>query len=166
MPFMSLPLQELEWIQKTLLKQKETLSVAESCTGGLLSSWFTHLPGSSLYFKGAVISYQTEVKENLLQVPSQVIKEKGVVSEDCAWLMAKGVKNLLKTDWSLSVTGFASPTQKPEEEVGKVAFALCSKIAYKTKLQYFKEVNREDVRTQATLFAIHFLVSELKQKNN
>ena len=136
--------------------------MAESCTGGKLSEWLTSLPGSSSFFKGGVIAYGEEVKKNLLQVDPKIIEEKGLVSEETAHLMAQSVKSLLKTDWSFSVTGFAGPpNKKKDEEVGKVAFALCSPFAYKTCVRYFKG-EREDIRNKATLFALDFLLSELK----
>ena len=159
---MSPPIQKLKSLQNSLRSRKETLSVAESCTGGKLSDWLTFLPGSSEFFKGGVVSYWTEIKESLLQVDSKVIKEKSAVSEEVAHLMAQGIKKLLKTDWSISVTGFAGPpNKKRNEEVGKVAFALCSPFASQTCVRYFKG-EREDIRTKATLFALDYLLSELK----
>ena len=159
---MSRPTQKLKNLQEQIRNRGETLSVAESCTGGKLSEWLTFLPGASEFFKGGVVSYWTEVKEGLLQVDSQVIREKGVVSEKTAHLMARGVKERLQTDWSLSVTGFAGPpNKKTAEETGKAAFALCSPFAYKTCIRYFKG-DREEIRTKATLFALDFLLSELK----
>ena len=159
---MSPPIQKLKNLQDQLRNKKETLSVAESCTGGKLSDWLTLLPGSSDFFKGGVIAYGTEVKENLLKVDSKIIKEKSVVSEEVAHLMAQGIKELLQTDWSLSVTGFAGPpNNKKREEVGKVAFALCSPFASQTCVRYFKG-EREDIRTKAALFALDLLLSEFK----
>ena len=155
-------IQKLKNLQKQLKKRRETLSVAESCTGGKLSEWLTFLPGASDFFKGGVVSYWTEVKIDLLQVDPQVIEKKGVVSEETARLMSQGVKKRFQTDWSLSVTGFAGPPNKKKPtEVGKVAFALCSPFAYKTCIRYFKG-EREEIRTKATLFALDFLLSELK----
>lgn len=159
---MSPPIQKLKSLQDQLRNKKETLSVAESCTGGKLAEWLTFLPGSSELFKGGVVSYWTEVKENLLKVNPKIIKEKGVVSEEVAHLMAQGIKDLLKTHWSLSVTGFAGPpNNKENEKVGKVAFALCSPFASQTCVRYFKG-EREDIRTKATLFALDLLLSGLK----
>ena len=159
---MSRPVQKLKTLQQQMKNSGETLSVAESCTGGKLSEWLTFLPGASDFFKGGVVSYWTEVKESLLQVDPQIIKDKGVVSEKTAHLMARGVKARLKTDWSLSVTGFAGPPNKKiPAEAGKVVFALCSPFAYKTCIRYFKG-EREDVRAKAAHFALDFLLSELK----
>lgn len=159
---MSPPIQKLQTLQDKLNKKGEILSVAESCSGGMLSEWLTFLPGASGFFKGGVVAYGEEVKKDLLQVDPKIIKEKGIVSEETAHLMAQSVKDLLKTDWSLSVTGFAGPpNKKKDEEVGKVAFALCSPFASKTCVRYFKG-EREDIRTKATLFALDFLLSELK----
>ena len=88
------PLDKLQHLQDLFISNNHTLSIAESCTGGLLSSWITSLPNSSQYFKGGVISYATEIKIKVLKVDPLIIKKHGVVSEEVALLMAQGVKNL------------------------------------------------------------------------
>lgn len=88
---------------------QETISVAESCTGGLVSNLLTSVPGSSIYYKGSVTSYSNEVKMNLLNVPEEVLERHGAVSRECAEAMARGVAILLDTDWSIATTGIAGP---------------------------------------------------------
>ena len=125
---MEIPVQSLTKIHKHFIKAGESLCVVESCTGGLLSFWLTHLPDSSKYFKGGLVSYQTEVKTEHLGLQAEKIKKEGLVTENCALSMAQGVKNLLKADWALSITGIAGPSKGDlGEPVGKVAFALSSK---------------------------------------
>ena len=95
---------------------QETISVAESCTGGLVSNLITSVPGSSVYYKGSVTSYANEVKINLLNVPEEVLEQHGAVSKECAEAMARGVAVLLDTDWSVATTGIAGPGGGSEEK--------------------------------------------------
>ena len=88
---------------------QETISVAESCTGGLVSNLITSVPGSSVYYKGSVTSYSNEVKINLLNVSEEILEKHGAVSKECAEAMARGVAVLLDTDWSVATTGIAGP---------------------------------------------------------
>ena len=151
-------------IQKELVKNKLQLSVAESCTGGLLSAYLTSLPGASQFFKGSVVSYSKELKEDLLSVPSQNTTPACIVSEKTALFMAQGVKNYLKSDWSLAITGFVGPkSTNIHEEVGKVAFGLCSQIASKSYIQYFKVTDRNTIREQACFFALEILLATIQK---
>jgi nicotinamide-nucleotide amidase len=87
----------------------QTLSVAESCTGGGLGEMFTSVAGSSQYFLGGVIAYDNRVKTSLLGVKADDLEQFGAVSAIVAEQMTLGVKNLLQTDWALSITGIAGP---------------------------------------------------------
>jgi nicotinamide-nucleotide amidase len=87
----------------------ETLSVAESCTGGGLGQMLTETPGSSIYFHGGIIAYSNAVKTHVLAVSQELLTQLGAVSEPVAKQMALGVQERLKTAWSLSVTGIAGP---------------------------------------------------------
>lgn len=92
-----------------LTEANQTLSVAESCTGGGLGSTITSVPGSSSYFLGGVISYDNSVKASLLRVSQKDLDTWGAVSKPVAMQMAAGVRSLLSTDWGLSITGIAGP---------------------------------------------------------
>lgn len=93
-----------------LLKARgQTVAVAESCTGGGLGHLITTISGSSAYFKGGVISYDNQVKLELLGVNSEDLAQQGAVSDVVATQMAKGVRDRLKTTWGLSITGIAGP---------------------------------------------------------
>lgn len=122
-----------------------TLATAESCTGGNISKMITSVPGSSAYFRGAVVSYATEVKASVLGVPSEVIEEYGVVSEEVVLCMARGVSQLLESDCAISVSGVAGPDGGSEENpVGTVW--ICTKYkdqyeARKYQLGKFREIN-------------------------
>jgi len=102
-----------------------TIAVAESCTGGLLGNLITDVPGSSDYFRGGIIAYQNDVKERLLGVPAQVLAAVGAVSEETARAMARGVRNLLKSDIGVGITGIAGPGGgTPDKPVGLVYIAV------------------------------------------
>ncbi|MEN9221335.1 MAG: competence/damage-inducible protein A [Thermostichus sp. BF3_bins_97] len=92
-----------------LLKQGQTLAVAESCTGGLLGQLLTGIPGSSGYFLGGVVAYDNRIKERLLGVAPATLEQHGAVSEPVAAQMALGAKQTLGSDWALSITGIAGP---------------------------------------------------------
>ncbi|MGB8686934.1 MAG: competence/damage-inducible protein A, partial [Microcoleus sp.] len=96
-------------VGQLLLERGETLSVAESCTGGGLGAMLTGIAGSSGYFLGGVISYDDRVKERLLGVKSEDLIEYGAVSHQVAKQMAAGVRASLNTSWGLSITGIAGP---------------------------------------------------------
>lgn len=85
------------------------------------------VPGSSSYYKGSIVAYSEEAKINLLNVSAEIIKEHSIVSKQVALAMAKGVKNKLKTDYAIAVTGNAGPTQdKTDKSVGVVFIAFVS----------------------------------------
>ena len=96
-------------VGQLLLAAGETLSVAESCTGGGLGQMLTDVAGSSKYFMGGVISYDNSVKISLLKVNQQDLTKLGAVSAAVAEQMASGVRSLLSTSWGLSITGIAGP---------------------------------------------------------
>ncbi|MFK7000294.1 CinA family nicotinamide mononucleotide deamidase-related protein [Flavobacterium oreochromis] len=118
----------IEFVLGKLLTQKKmTLSVAESCTGGKMASLLTAVSGASVYFKGGIISYATEIKEELLKIDKELIKECSVVSEQVAEMMAKNVKELLKTDFAIATTGNAGPSKgESDAEVGTVYVAIAT----------------------------------------
>ena len=108
-----------------LIQQKCTLAVAESCTGGTIASMITAVPGASKYFKGAIVSYDTSVKENILGVDAETIKKYSVVSAQVALEMAQKVRLLLQSDYAIATTGNAGPTtDKTDKSVGVVFIAL------------------------------------------
>lgn len=114
-------------IGQLLQKAGQTVSVAESCTGGGLGEMITSVPGSSDYFLGGVIAYDNSVKISLLDVNSEDLDQLGAVSATVAQQMALGVKKLLKTDWGLSITGIAGPGGSTEEKpVGLVYLGVAS----------------------------------------
>jgi len=117
---------ELE-VGRRLRELGKTLAVAESCTGGLLASRITDVPGSSDYFLGGIVAYSNEVKKNLLGVPEEVLSTVGAVSKECAERMAQGARELFGADFALAITGIAGPGGGTEEKpVGLVYIALAT----------------------------------------
>ena len=115
----------LEVIAGRILKEKgATIATAESCTGGKLASLLNKHAGSSAFYWGSVVSYDNSVKEHVLNVPSEIIKAHGVVSEEVVCAMAESVRELIKTDYSIATSGIAGPSGGSEEKpVGTVWMA-------------------------------------------
>ncbi len=114
-----------ERIGELLLRQRLTLGVAESCTGGLVGHRLTNVPGSSAYFIAGIVAYAYEAKEALLGVPHDVLAREGAVSEAVVLAMARGIRQALGVDIGLSVTGIAGPTgATPIKPVGLTYIAL------------------------------------------
>lgn len=105
-----------EIIGELLRNRRKTISVAESCSGGLIGVKFTNVSGSSDYFVNGMITYSNQAKIELLKIPEDIIDKYGAVSEQVAILMAEGVKKLSKSDYGLSATGIAGPTGGTEEK--------------------------------------------------
>jgi nicotinamide-nucleotide amidase len=133
-------------VGKLLLLAGETLSVAESCTGGGLGAMLTGVAGSSRYFLGGIISYDNRVKERLLGVNPQDLAEFGAVSHQVAKQMAAGVRSRLNTDWGLSITGIAGPGGGTDAKpVGLVYIGLASSSAEAESFEYrFGEARSRD----------------------
>ena len=96
-------------LHKKLIKKKITISVAESCTGGLLSSKLTKLSGSSKYFKMGLVTYSNNAKINTLKVKKSIIDKYGAVSQECCKSMVENLSKLSKSKINLSITGIAGP---------------------------------------------------------
>ena len=117
-----------EAIFKLLDKKNLTISIAESCSGGLASDLFTNIPGSSKIFKGSIVSYSNDSKISLLNVSKESIQKFGAVSDQVAKEMAIGVRKKFKTDIGLSITGIAGPTgESKDKPVGFTCFGISDK---------------------------------------
>ena len=127
-----------EIVGKLLSERKQSLSTAESCTGGNISRLITSVPGSSEYFKGAVVAYANEVKINTLNVPAELIEKQGAVSKEVVLQMAKNVKELFETDYAIAISGIAGPSGgTAEKPVGTTWLAIAGPdniIAYRLNL--------------------------------
>ena len=147
--------QEMEEVMGALLKQRRLkLSVAESCTGGLIGMRITNIPGSSEYFERGVVSYSNAAKTEMLGVPKALIDRRGAVSREVAEAMAQGIREAASTDLGLSVTGIAGPDGGTKEKpVGLVYISLSFLQDVKTDEHKFIG-NREQIRIKASQMAL------------
>jgi nicotinamide-nucleotide amidase len=150
------------YIYNRLLCTQKTLSVAESCTGGLTSKILTDLPGSSRYFILGVITYSNKSKTKILGIPAKLIVKKGAVSKEVAEKMAHSIRRIAKTDYSIGITGIAGPTgATADKPVGTVFIAVSNNKKVISKKFLFKG-KRSSIRNQASLSSLKLLKSILK----
>ena len=151
-------------IGRLLKGSGKTLSAAESCTGGRIASLITSVPGASGYFLGSVTSYAVSVKENVLGVNPDTIREKGVVSQEVAAEMAEGARRLTGSTYSVSTTGLAGPQGDGVNRVGTVCIGVSGPTGTKTftrNYQNDRERNIERFSATALDFLRRFIKSEL-----
>lgn len=147
-------------LQELFIDRGLTLAAAESCTGGGLSAALTGLPGSSQYFIGAVVSYNSTVKVDALEVPKPLLQVMGEVSVPVARAMAKGVKKKLKTDWSVAITGIAGPSGGTKEKpVGTVCFAWIGPGYERAEQVQFARAERTAIQNKSIEYALAGLYS-------
>lgn len=135
-----------------------TLAVAESCTGGLISSRITDVSGSSKYFKMGVVAYSNRAKEVLLGISKKYMQKYGAVSKQAALKMAKGVRLLARANIGIGVTGIAGPTGGTKHKpIGLVYIALAGDKKQIVKEFRFKG-HRKDVKFQASQAALDMII--------
>ena len=128
----------------------KTVSTAESCTGGMVSSLITSVPGSSEYYLGSVISYAVAVKENVLGVPSSLVEEFGVVSSEVAAAMAEGVRKLTGSTYSVATTGLAGPSGDDRNPVGTVWIGVSGPGGTRTSTRIYKNDRKRNIERFAS----------------
>ena len=156
-------LKAIKKVHKIFKKKGLTLSVAESCTGGLISHYITTLSGASAFFVAGIVSYSGDAKKTLLCVSSKTIQHYGVVSEETAREMAEKVRLLTKTDYSISTTGNLGPDVLEGKERGLVYIAASKEgktISKRLQLKGDREANKEN----ASLAALKLLI-EIAENN-
>lgn len=143
------------------VKRNVRIALAESCTGGNVSTLITNVAGSSQWFNGAVIVYSNLAKTNILNISEAIIKKHGAVSEEVAKAMAQGAMHPLQADVALSITGVAGPSGgTAEKPVGMVCFALSDKEGVTSKTMHFTG-GRTHIRHSASLFALEWMIMHL-----
>jgi nicotinamide-nucleotide amidase len=148
-------------ILQQLRSLSKTLAVAESCTGGLLASRFTDIAGASKVFKGGVVCYSNEVKENLLGIPSSLLSQHGAVSAECAVAMATAVAELMESDYALAITGYAGP-EGGREPAGTVYIGYHAPLGVWSR-KCVLPGNRTAVKERAAISALDFLRLKLEK---
>lgn len=152
-----------EELGKILTQNKLTISTAESCTGGLLSSRLTDVSGSSGYVKLNFVTYANEAKHKILNVDNMILDKYGAVSEECAQQMAQGLYEATNCDVALCTTGIAGPTGGTKEKpVGLVYISLRYKgITTIKKVQLPQELSRTEMKKQFCDEALKLAISTL-----
>jgi nicotinamide-nucleotide amidase len=150
-------------VVKALAARKETLAVAESCTGGHLANRITNVPGSSEVFVSGCVTYSNESKVRLVGVPASLIEQHGAVSEPVARAMAEGVRTKSNSTYGIGITGIAGPTGgTPQKPVGLVYIALATPRetrCIEQRLNY----ERETFKFIVTQYALDLLRRDLRQ---
>ncbi len=153
----------MEEVVGRLLKENGlTLSVAESCTGGLLSARIVNVPGSSSYFMGGVVVYSNELKVSLLGVKRETIEKYGAVSEETCKEMLKGLRERFKTDCGIAITGIAGPggTEKKPEGLTYIGVYLKDKEVIKKRIFNKGRNKNRFLSTQIALNILRKLIEE------
>jgi PncC family amidohydrolase len=155
-------LKSLEKIIFGLRVKKKTLAAAESCTGGLVSAYLTHLAGSSDVFLGSVVAYHNLIKQQLLEVKPSTLAEHGAVSQQTVEAMSIGICKLTGADFGVATTGIAGPgggtVSKP---VGTVWIAVASNYGVVSKLLNLSG-DRETIRIATVAESLQLLVRQLE----
>ncbi len=155
---------ECENLYLNCINKNLTITTAESCTGGMISSAIVHINGSSKIFKSSIIVYSNDMKSKLLNIPKDLITKNGAVSEIIAFNMAKNSLEILNADLSIAVTGIAGPTGgTADKPVGLVWIAIGTKQKIITnKNQFFG--NRLEIRQKTTYESLRLsnkIISEI-----
>ena len=144
--------------------KKQSLCVAESCTGGRLSTEITQIPGVSDVYMGGFIVYSNQMKREILSVPGHILNTMGAVSPTVALYMALGAKSLTQTSWSVSITGIAGPGGRTDTKpVGTVCFAIVGPGFEWTSRQIFHG-SRVDIQKESSLFLVQSFLGFLMGK--
>ena len=142
--------QESEKLYLNCIDKNLTITTAESCTGGMISSAIVHINGSSQIFKSSVIIYSNDMKSKLINVPKDIITKNGAVSEIVVFNMAKNSLEILNADISIAVTGIAGPTGgSVDKPVGLVWIGIGTKEKIITN-KYLFNGNRLEIRQKTT----------------
>jgi len=150
-------------VGQALRRRKWTLSLAESCTGGLVSHRLTNVPGSSEYYRGGIVSYANEAKVGLLMVRPETLAAHGAVSRETALEMAVGARRALSADVGLSVTGIARPGgTTPDKQDGLTWIAVSTPEGQAAVRQVWPG-DREAVKAQSAEAALALLLRAVEE---
>jgi len=153
-------------LQELLISKKQTVTCAESCTGGLISSFITQNSGSSAIFKGSIITYCNDIKEQELNVKKTTMIKYGVVSCEVVKQMCQGVLKKFDADYAIAVSGVAGPTGGTKDKpVGTVAIGVITKENQENIAMYNFKGDRNNIQKQACLKALEIL-NEISFQNS
>lgn len=144
-----------------LKARRQSVTFAESCTGGGVAATFTAVPGASAVFNGSVVTYANEIKHRWLGVSEEVLATYGAVSEECVSQMLDGVKKLVQADYAVAISGIAGPDGgTPQKPVGTVYIGLLTPD-FKEVEHHIFDGNREAIQRQSIARALTRLRSRL-----
>ena len=153
----------IQKIVNKLIKKKLTISVAESCTGGLLSSTITSISGSSKVFTLGLIAYSNQSKIKVLKIPKNIIRKYGSVSEQVCLTMVKNLSKISKTNMSVSITGIAGPSGGTKiKPVGLVYVGIKKNDRAEVKKYLFKNNGRSYIQKATVNKSLRLILSFLK----
>ena len=148
-------------VTEKLRQRGQTLCLAESCTGGRVSSEIVALPGVSDVFVGSFVTYSNSMKREILGVPPQLLRTLGAVSPSTALSMARGAISQSRSTWAVGITGTAGPTGGTEQKpVGTVCFAIVGPGVEWTKTEVFPG-SRKEIQKLSTEFILKSLLDKL-----
>ncbi len=151
-------------ISQFIWEKGKTLGTAESCTGGRIAEAIILMPGASNYFKGSIVSYTNEVKENVLGVSKQLLEEKTAVCEDVAIEMVKGAIKTLNVDFAISATGVAGPAGGTAENPVGTIWLACGDADDIVTLRLEGDKGRDLNLANATSKALQLFLEYLKDR--
>jgi len=152
--------QIIEIIDK-LKEQNQTISFAESCTGGLIASAFTAISGVSSVFNGSLVTYSNEIKHKWLGVDNKILENFGAVSSRCVEEMLRGIKSMSSSDYAIAISGIAGPTGGSKlKPVGTVYIGIITPTNIKVEKFLFNG-DRENIQKEAKNMAILMIYREI-----
>ncbi len=154
--------QTLIQIINKLREQKQTISFAESCTGGRIAAAFTSIGGASDVFNGSVVSYSNDIKHKWLEVSSNTLEKFGAVSGECVEEMLKGIVKMANSDYAIAVSGIAGPTGGTKlKPVGTVFIGIIEPSGVTDIHHCLFKGDRETVQKKSVDFAIDLISKKL-----
>lgn len=155
---------DMQRLQDMLRKNRQTITTAESCTGGLIASMITELSGSSDVFNGSIVSYSNEVKMSELGVKQENLQKDGAVSISVVEDMLDGVKAKFKAQWAIAVSGVAGPTGGSKgKPVGTVVIGISTPNAHKIVEVHHFDGNRKEVQIQTAKISLKKIINLLEK---
>ena len=152
----------IEKLHKKLIKKNITLSAAESCTGGLLSSKFTRLSGSSKYFQMGLVTYSNKAKIKILKVNKKIINKYGSVSPECCKAMVQGLSRISKSKINISITGIAGPNGGTKDKpVGLVYIGVKNKNKILITKNIFNQKSRKAIQNATIKRTLEIIRSKI-----
>jgi PncC family amidohydrolase len=146
-----------------LMRQKKlTCGFAESCTGGLLSSWLTQFSGVSQYFLGSVVTYSNAVKQEVLQVSGTTLENHGAVSSPTVKEMLAGIRRMMKADVAASITGIAGPTGGTSEKPVGLVFIAVAGPGFEEVERLQLKGDRRSIQEQSCARALEMMIKGLQ----